>query len=391
MPLYFAKNRDVFWSLAKTKIDPKMGGHVRFIGSVRSCNNNKSVKELFYEAFVPMAEQQFKKLEDEARTRFLVQDIIAIHRLDTVLPGEEAVLIEVSAEHRKEAFLAARFLIDELKRTVPIWKKEIYVDGSAQWDKGLCQCAPKEPSLVFENVFKALSARDFDIEKIKKSRVLVVGAGGLGCPLAYNLAALSILKLDIIDGDKVEEKNLARQFMFTNSDVGMNKAALVQNFIAQRFGMVINAHEVFLDETNIRSYKDYDLIVEASDSLVTKSLVAKFARAQKIPCLITSVYQMEGEIVWFDPKASGGCFSCYRPPFERAVRCEEGGVLTHACSMVAALATSEILNFLTNKSSSHNRMILIDSYGSHKSLDLSADPHCQVCAANKCESLKVLK
>jgi len=105
------------------------GGLVTFTGSTRSSTRSKSVKYLFYEAYVPMARSEMAKIADSVAETFGVQDIAMIHRIGKVPIGETSVLVAAAAPHRAEAFKACRYAIDTLKDTVPIWKKEFFEDG----------------------------------------------------------------------------------------------------------------------------------------------------------------------------------------------------------------------------------------------------------------------
>ena len=103
-----------------------------FIGTVRSRNKNKDVVRLEYEAYDQMAVNEIKKIIDEAKSKWPVDKFVVIHRKGVLRIGETAVLIAVSTPHRKESFEACAFIIDTLKETVPIWKKEIYINGE-EW------------------------------------------------------------------------------------------------------------------------------------------------------------------------------------------------------------------------------------------------------------------
>lgn len=108
---------------------PGHGGVVTFSGAVRDATRGHAVTHLEYEAYAPMAEKQLAQIADEARAQWPGVRVAIEHRVGTLQPGELAVVIAVSAPHRKEAFLACQFAIDRLKQDVPIWKKEFFVDG----------------------------------------------------------------------------------------------------------------------------------------------------------------------------------------------------------------------------------------------------------------------
>ncbi|TMD19197.1 MAG: molybdopterin synthase [Chloroflexi bacterium] len=110
------------------------GALVVFQGIVRSHSRGKQVRALVYEAYGSMATKQMEALADEARRRWPILDLAIVHRIGTLQVGEISVVIAVAASHRGEAFDACEWLIDELKHTVPIWKKEVYTEGEAWID-----------------------------------------------------------------------------------------------------------------------------------------------------------------------------------------------------------------------------------------------------------------
>ncbi len=112
---------------------PQAGGICVFEGVIRNHNEGKSVSGLFYQAFVEMAEREGLAIILEARKRFAIIDVIAVHRVGAMQIGELAVWVGVSAAHRDAAFAACRFVIDEIKLRVPIWKQESYLDAERQW------------------------------------------------------------------------------------------------------------------------------------------------------------------------------------------------------------------------------------------------------------------
>lgn len=108
------------------------GAVTTFIGTVRNLNKNREVSYLDFEAFEPMALKELRKIAEHCTEKWDVQHLSVAHRLGRVGIGEEAVLIVVTTEHRKAGFEACEYVIDTLKQTVPIWKKEVYATG-AEW------------------------------------------------------------------------------------------------------------------------------------------------------------------------------------------------------------------------------------------------------------------
>jgi molybdopterin synthase catalytic subunit len=122
-------------SIARRIVPPECGATVTLDGYVRQFTKGKETIYLVYEAYEEMALKEMKKLIDQARDQFEIVNIGIVHRLGRLEIGETSVVISVAAPHRRAAFAACEWLIMELKRTVPIWKKEVYTDGE-HWVEG---------------------------------------------------------------------------------------------------------------------------------------------------------------------------------------------------------------------------------------------------------------
>ena len=116
---------------ARRIVPPECGATVTLDGYVRQFTRERETLYLVYEAYEPMAVKEMQKLIDQAKQDFAISHVGIIHRLGKLEIGETSVVISVAAPHRKAAFAACEWLIRELKRTVPIWKKEVYEDGEA--------------------------------------------------------------------------------------------------------------------------------------------------------------------------------------------------------------------------------------------------------------------
>lgn len=113
--------------------DPACGGYVTFEGWVRNSNEGLDVERLEYQAYEALALKEGQRIVTAAQTRFPITHALCVHRLGALEIGDLAVWVAVSAGHRDEAFSACRFIIDEIKHRVPIWKKEHYVNGDSGW------------------------------------------------------------------------------------------------------------------------------------------------------------------------------------------------------------------------------------------------------------------
>ena len=114
-------------------LDARVGGYASFEGWVRDHHGGRVVTGLRYEAYAALAEQEGERILDEAREKFAILDVRCVHRTGDLAIGELAVWVGVAAAHRDAAFAACRFVIDEVKARVPIWKHERYADGDAGW------------------------------------------------------------------------------------------------------------------------------------------------------------------------------------------------------------------------------------------------------------------
>ena len=122
--------------VAEFLYDARAGGVDIFVGTTRKWTHGKETAELSYECFEPMALKEMHTLIDKAEAKWDVAKVCILHRLGVVPVAQASVIIGVSTPHRKDAFEACRFLIDQLKVQVPIWKKEHYTDGSTEWVQG---------------------------------------------------------------------------------------------------------------------------------------------------------------------------------------------------------------------------------------------------------------
>ncbi len=122
--------------LSSYSVPPECGACVSFLGIARSAPEDKGVLELHYEAFPEMALKKMEEIRQRAMKEFGVKEILVHHRLGVVRVGEPSFLVVVFGGHREETFRACRFVVDEVKRQVPIWKKEVFSDGKGEWVLG---------------------------------------------------------------------------------------------------------------------------------------------------------------------------------------------------------------------------------------------------------------
>ena len=120
-------------ALTRDLANADAGACLTFEGRVRNRNAGRAVQRLDYQAYAPLAEAEGNRILAEARQRFAIVDAQCVHRIGSLAIGDLAVWVGVSAGHRDAAFAACRYIIDEVKQRVPIWKNEHYVDGESGW------------------------------------------------------------------------------------------------------------------------------------------------------------------------------------------------------------------------------------------------------------------
>ena len=116
--------------------DNSAGALSIFIGNVRNNGRFRSVSEIYYESYNEMAQEKMREIKNEAQTKWGIKKLVAIHRIGNIKAGETSIIIGVSSEHRHEAFEACKYVINNVKTRVPIWKKEISKE-SQKWADGV--------------------------------------------------------------------------------------------------------------------------------------------------------------------------------------------------------------------------------------------------------------
>lgn len=225
-------------------------------------------------------------------------------------------------------------------------------------------------------------------EKLKASRVLVVGTGGLGSPLAFYLAAAGVGTLGMVDFDVVDFSNLQRQIIHFTKDVGRPKIVSAQEKIEQMNPEVtfIPYETRFTAENAIEIAQDYDLIIDGTDNFPTRYLVNDVCVLLKKPNVYGSIFRFEGRVSVFDAQ-KGPCYRCHfpePPPPGMVPSCAEGGVLGVLPGIIGNLQAVEALKLLLGKGKPLvGRMILYDALEARfREMKVHKDPNCPICGTN---------
>jgi molybdopterin/thiamine biosynthesis adenylyltransferase/rhodanese-related sulfurtransferase len=230
--------------------------------------------------------------------------------------------------------------------------------------------------------------------KLLDSKVLLIGAGGLGAPAALYLAAAGVGTIGIIDFDVVDASNLQRQVIHTTDRVGEKKTESARKAInALNPDVNVVAHEEMLVADNVeRIIAGYDVVLDGTDTFETRYILNDAAVAADIPVVHASVFRFEGQLTVFDP-FDGPCYRCLYPtppPPELAPGCSVAGVLGVVPGIMGLLQTNEVLKLLLGIGDTlAGRLLLFDALdGSFTELKLKRDPACPVCSDEAVEARK---
>ena len=187
--------------------------------------------------------------------------------------------------------------------------------------------------------------------RLKAARVLVIGAGGLGCPLLQYLAAAGVGTLGIADGDVVSISNLQRQILYTAADIGSHKAVIAARQIkALNPHIDVHVHQFFVDADNLLAIAaNYDMIVDGSDNFATRYLVNDAAVILGKPMVSGAIYKYEGQVSVFNYKG-GPTYRCLfpQPPGEgESPNCAEIGVVATLPGIIGTIQANEVIKIIT--------------------------------------------
>jgi molybdopterin/thiamine biosynthesis adenylyltransferase/rhodanese-related sulfurtransferase len=224
--------------------------------------------------------------------------------------------------------------------------------------------------------------------KLLNSKVLLIGAGGLGAPSALYLAAAGVGTLGLVDDDVVDESNLQRQVIHNTERVGEPKTESARTTIeALNPDVNVVEHRTRLDASNvIEIIEDYDVIVDGADNFPTRYLLNDASVRLRKPVVSASILAFDGQISTFVP-FEGPCYRCLYPtppPAELAPSCGEAGVLGVMAGVLGLLQANEVIKLVAGIGEPLiGRLLLYDSLGTRfTELNVRRDPNCPICGPN---------
>jgi molybdopterin-synthase adenylyltransferase len=223
-------------------------------------------------------------------------------------------------------------------------------------------------------------------KRINRAAVLVIGAGGLGSPVAFYLAAAGVGKIGIVDNDVVDTSNLQRQILHNTAAVGRKKVESArETLLALNPNLEIVPHDVRLNSGNILAILEgYDLVAEGSDNFPTKFLVNDACVMTGTPVSMAGIFRFSGQILTVIP-GRGPCYRCLipQPPPPGAIpSCQEAGVLGAMAGVVGAVQATEILKLILGKGEVlSGRFLLFEALQMRfEPIEVKRNPACPVCS-----------
>ena len=225
-------------------------------------------------------------------------------------------------------------------------------------------------------------------EKLKASKVLCIGAGGLGSPLALYLAAAGVGHLGILDFDVVDFSNLQRQIIHSEDNLGKLKVESAKERLQQLNSDInITTYNTRITSDNAMDIiKDYDIVVDGTDNFATRYLVNDACVLLGKPNVYGSIFRFEGQVSVFDAK-KGPCYRCLYPeppPLGLVPSCAEGGVLGILPGVVGTIQASEIIKLIIGQGTPLvGKLLFIEVLNMEiRKLKLNKDPNCPICSEN---------
>ena len=224
-------------------------------------------------------------------------------------------------------------------------------------------------------------------KKIFNSKILIIGMGGLGCPLLTYLAASGAGSVGIVDDDKVEISNLNRQTLFNSSDIGKYKVDRAKVKILKINKKInIRIFKKKLTSKNIKPiFKGFDIICDGTDNYETRYLINDYSKKSKKVLISAAISKFDGHLFKFNFKKKGSCFRCFMP--EKPLienNCQSDGIFSPVAGILGSLQANEVLKTILGiKTDLNNKMMIFDSIKTNfRNVKITRNPKC----VNKCSN-----
>jgi sulfur carrier protein ThiS adenylyltransferase len=223
---------------------------------------------------------------------------------------------------------------------------------------------------------------------LQNAKVLIVGIGGLGNPAAQYLAASGVGTLYLADGDNIELSNLPRQTLFSEDDIGSNKADIAEQKLLKQYPEVtIEVIDEMLDEELASFYiSQVDVVLDCTDNIKTRYLLNTACVTLKVPLMIGAATGFDGQCLVVDSnKPDSACYQCLFPASEKAPEqnCQTLGILGPVLAIIAGMQSLQAIKQLVGIEVATNKLLMLDGLSaSWQQFSLAKNPECTICQAN---------
>ncbi|QDF65409.1 molybdopterin-synthase adenylyltransferase MoeB [Shewanella sp. SNU WT4] len=234
---------------------------------------------------------------------------------------------------------------------------------------------------------RQISIKSIDLdgqEKIKQAKVLMIGAGGLGCTASQYLVVAGIGELTLVDFDTVELSNLQRQVLHQDHNIGQAKVDSAKQSLEQLnpYTRIVTMQAVLDDEQMQQLIAEHDIVVDCTDNVAVREQLNLGCYRHKVPLVSAAAIRMEGLITVFDYQDHTPCYQCFSQLFgEQQLTCVESGILAPVVGLVGCLQATETIKLITGIGRSlSGRLLMIDTMTMEfREMKLLAQPNCPVC------------
>jgi molybdopterin synthase sulfurylase MoeB len=237
---------------------------------------------------------------------------------------------------------------------------------------------------------RQISIKAIDIdgqEKLKLAKVLIIGAGGLGCAASQYLAVAGIGEMTLVDFDTVELSNLQRQVLHHDANIGQPKVESAKQALMQLNPLInINSIDALLDDDEIDALvSQHSLILDCTDNMLVRQQLNKSGFEHKVPLVSAAAIRMEGTVTVFDYQSHSPCYQCFSALFgEQQLTCVEAGILAPVVGMIGCIQATEAIKVITGIGQAlTGKLLMIDAMTMEfRQMRLPKQPHCNVCGVN---------
>jgi molybdopterin synthase sulfurylase MoeB len=235
---------------------------------------------------------------------------------------------------------------------------------------------------------RQISIKAIDIdgqEKLKLAKVLIIGAGGLGCAASQYLAVAGVGEITLVDFDTVELSNLQRQVLHHDANIGQPKVESAKQALIQLNPLItLNAINALLNDNEINALvSQHSLILDCTDNMAVREQLNKSCFEHKIPLVSAATIRMEGTVTVFDYQQDSPCYQCFSALFgEQQLTCVEAGILAPVVGMIGCIQATEAIKIIAGIGQAlTGKLLMIDAMTMEfRQMRLPKQPQCKICS-----------